>query len=88
MIVNCEFYHHRMPGMFVVFIDHKPLEHLMNMGLSDINNKRIMRIAENIAWSFFQVQYLPGSRNTVTDLLSRSPSDKQKPEDMSSLQTG
>ena len=61
---------------FVIKTDCKPLKALLE---SDIKNKRVALWSLSIAAYNCRIEYLPGSTNSVADLLSRVPKDPNLP---------
>ena len=59
----------------LVATDHKPLVSILgDRAMDTINNPRLLRIKEKtLAWKF-DIMYVPGSRQTAADALSRKKS--------------
>ena len=61
--------HYLHGAEFVIYSDHKPPEYLSN---SPMQNRKIQLWALSITGYNCKIQYLKGTRNVCTDLLSRS----------------
>ena len=55
---------------FVVKTDHQPLVYLQRMKLVD---SRMARTIEDLSDFNFEIEYLPGEKNVIADLMSRMP---------------
>ena len=59
----------------LVLVDHKPLMGLLTTrNLGDIENPRLLHLAERLLRWKFQLQHIAGAKNFAPDALSRSPS--------------
>ena len=65
----------------LVLVDHKPLLGLLTTrNLGDIENPRLLHLAERLLRWRFQIQHITGAKNFASDALSRSPSTGPTPE--------
>ena len=58
---------------FTVSMDHKPLVGLMDKPLANVDNARMASIRAKLTPFNFKLDWLPGIKNVVADVLSRSP---------------
>ena len=68
---SCNFYLRAHPG-FLVKTDHNPLVGLLKRDIRDTSEK-LQPLMEACAVYNFQLEYIPGKKNKVADLLSRNP---------------
>ena len=68
---SCNFYLRAHPG-FLVKTDHNPLVGLLKRDIRDTSEK-LQPLIEACAVYNFQLEYIPGKKNKVADLLSRNP---------------
>ena len=62
--------HYLQDASFVCKTDHQPLIYLLQ---SDFKNKKVARWALNIMQYNTSIEYLPGGKNVIADMLSRLP---------------
>ena len=71
-ILKCR--HYLLGTSFKVLTDHKPLVGVMNgRDVDSLSNARLQRICSKLIGYQFEVAYLPGKLNFISDALSRSP---------------
>ena len=59
---------------FTVFTDHKPLLGIMNgKNIDAMNSTRIQRIMSKLLGYCYDVEWIPGKKQTIADALSRAP---------------
>lgn len=63
-------HHYLHNSKFRILCDHKPLKHLLD---SPSNNRKVQLWSLSIAGYDCTIEYIPGVKNTVADLLSRKP---------------
>ena len=68
---SCKFYLRAHPG-FKVKTDHNPLVGLLKKDIRD-TSERLQPLLECCAGYNFMIEYIPGKKNKVADLLSRHP---------------
>ena len=61
-------------------IDHKPLVGVFGMNLEDIENPRLLSLAERMMWFKFKIIHVHGKVNIGSDYMSRQGGD---PNDLS-----
>ena len=58
----------------LVLVDHKPLIGLLtNRELGDIDNPRLIPLAERLLWWRFRIEHIAGAKNWGPDALSHAP---------------
>ena len=58
----------------IVLVDHKPLLGLLTTSnLGNIQNPRLLHLAERLLRWTFKIEHIPGASNFAPDALSRSP---------------
>ena len=82
IVFACDKATHYLMGcpLFFVKTDHNPLVGLLNKPLSDTPPGRLLRLRERLAPYSFEISYLPGRLNHISDALSRHPVNFQPRE--------
>ena len=76
LVASVEHFSYYLYGTpFVVFTDHKPLEHLLT---SERLNPRLRRMAFKLQHWLMDIRYIPGCENTLADALSREERENMK----------
>ena len=70
--------HYLHNSQFVIKTDHQPLKYLLN---SPMQNRKVQLWALGLAGYNATVEYIPGEKNVLADLLSRLPDDSPSPPD-------
>ena len=73
LVVNIYAFKHLLTNVyFEVFCDHSAIVQILN-GKKKLPTRRIQRLIEHLLPFNFTVQYLPGNKMHITDIISRLP---------------
>ena len=69
---KCNFYLRGLPA-FIVLTDHRPLMGIFHKQLHELDNARLMRMREKLTNFSFELKWVKGKTQIITDALSRAP---------------